>query len=262
MTIILLIICFWASCIGAICGIGGGVIIKPLVDSLGILSVSAISFLSGCTVLAMTCYSVIKSRLSGQSSINKKVSFPLAIGAVIGGIVGKILFQYVSKLVENENGVGTIQSIALLLVTAGTFVYTIRKNDIHTHTIDNCIACGTIGIVLGIMSVFLGIGGGPINLVVLYYFFSMKTKTAAENSLYLIFFSQLSSLLFALGTKSVPQIQPSLVLFMSLGGILGGICGRAINQKISEKNVDMLFKALMVAIMLLNILNILKFQNI
>ncbi len=47
---------------GAICGIGGGVIIKPTLDAFGVLSVSTISFLSGCTVLAMTCYSVIKER--------------------------------------------------------------------------------------------------------------------------------------------------------------------------------------------------------
>ncbi|MEI3183290.1 MAG: sulfite exporter TauE/SafE family protein [Lachnospiraceae bacterium] len=39
------------------------------------------------------------------------------------------------------------------------------------------------------MSSFLGIGGGPINLVVLLYFFSMDTKAAAQNSLYIILFS-------------------------------------------------------------------------
>lgn len=35
---------FFASVIGAICGIGGGVIIKPVLDSVGILDVTAISF--------------------------------------------------------------------------------------------------------------------------------------------------------------------------------------------------------------------------
>ncbi|MBQ2105458.1 MAG: sulfite exporter TauE/SafE family protein, partial [Lachnospiraceae bacterium] len=52
-------ICFLASVIGAICGIGGGVIIKPALDAFGIMDVSTISFLSGCTVLSMTTYSVI-----------------------------------------------------------------------------------------------------------------------------------------------------------------------------------------------------------
>ena len=43
-----------ASTIGAICGIGGGVIIKPAIDILGLTDVSSTSFLSSCTVLMMT----------------------------------------------------------------------------------------------------------------------------------------------------------------------------------------------------------------
>lgn len=60
INLLALIVCFFASVIGAICGIGGGVIIKPVLDSVGILDVTAISFLSGCTVLSMTTYSVLK----------------------------------------------------------------------------------------------------------------------------------------------------------------------------------------------------------
>ena len=59
------------------------------------------------------------------------------------------------------------------------------------------------------MSSFLGIGGGPINLVVLFYFFSMETKTAAQNSLYIILFSQITSLLTTLITHSVPEFTPA-----------------------------------------------------
>lgn len=63
MELLFFIISFCASVIGVICGIGGGVIIKPVLDAFGVLNVSAISFLSGCTVLSMSCYSVIKSKI-------------------------------------------------------------------------------------------------------------------------------------------------------------------------------------------------------
>ena len=49
MEILVLLIAFGASVVGAICGIGGGVIIKPLLDAFGIASVAEISFLSGST---------------------------------------------------------------------------------------------------------------------------------------------------------------------------------------------------------------------
>ena len=60
--VIFLGVSFCASVVGAICGIGGGVLIKPLLDAFGVLSVASISFLSGCTVLSMSCYSVVKAK--------------------------------------------------------------------------------------------------------------------------------------------------------------------------------------------------------
>ncbi len=33
-------VCFFSSIIGAICGIGGGVIVKPVLDALGVFPVS------------------------------------------------------------------------------------------------------------------------------------------------------------------------------------------------------------------------------
>ena len=91
--LIFLAISFLASIVGAICGIGGGVIIKPVLDAFGVLSVSMISFLSSCTVFAMSSYSVIKARLAHESQIDLKLTTPLAIGAAIGGLIGKELFS-------------------------------------------------------------------------------------------------------------------------------------------------------------------------
>lgn len=69
--LVYILISFLASVIGCICGIGGGVIIKPVMDAFHIYSVSTISFMSGCIVLAMTSYSFIKTQLSGESVIEK-----------------------------------------------------------------------------------------------------------------------------------------------------------------------------------------------
>ncbi|MBQ2288001.1 MAG: sulfite exporter TauE/SafE family protein [Lachnospiraceae bacterium] len=258
--ILVVLICFGASIVGAICGIGGGVIIKPVLDAFGIMSVSAISFLSGCTVLSMTTYSVIKSKMSGASRIDQKIGFPLAIGAAVGGIVGKNLFQIIKGMSSDPNRVGAVQAACLLLVTLGTLIYTIKKNQVKTYQVKSTFVCIAIGVVLGIMSSFLGIGGGPINLVVLFFFFSMDTKTAAENSLYVIFFSQLASLLVSLVTRTVPDISIVMLILMVCGGIAGGAAGRKINKKIDEKTVDKLFMGLMVVIILINVYNIYKFM--
>lgn len=259
MYLLFFAVCFFASIIGAICGIGGGVIIKPVLDSFGVMDVAAVSFLSGCTVLSMTTYSVIKGKLSGESHVDGKIGVPLAIGAAAGGLLGKWLFSFVAALSPDKNRVGAVQAFCLILVTLGTLVYTIYKNKIKTYQITNLIVCVVIGLVLGVMSSFLGIGGGPINLVVLFFFFSMQTKTAAENSLYIIFFSQIASLVSTLVKGDVPSFEIGVLILMVIGGIAGGICGRSINKKIDEKTVDKLFIGLMVVIILINIYNVYRF---
>lgn len=257
---IFLLVCFGASVVGAICGIGGGVIIKPVLDSFGVLDVTVISFLSGCTVLSMTTYSVVKNKLSGESHVSMKTGFPLAVGSAVGGLIGKWLFSYVKSLSSDPNKVGAVQALCLLIVTLGTLIYTIYKAKIKTYQVDNALICCLIGVFLGVMSSFLGIGGGPINLVVLFFFFSMSTKIAAENSLYIIFFSQIASLVSTIVTGSVPVFQIGVLILMAAGGIAGGVCGRVINKKIEEKTVDKLFIGLMILMIVINIYNVYKFM--
>ena len=259
--LVFLIVCFGASIVGAICGIGGGVIIKPALDAVGVLDVATISFLSGCTVLTMSCYSVYKAKRSGESLIDMKIGTPLAIGAGVGGVVGKWMFQMVSAMFADKNMVGAVQAACLLVITLGTLIYTIYKEKIHTKHLVNFVVCLLVGLVLGIMSSFLGIGGGPINLVVLFYFFSMETKTAAQNSLYIILFSQITSLINSLVTRTVPEFTMWLLVLMVIGGILGGMSGRIINKKIDSKVVDKLFIILMIVIIFINIYNIYQFAR-
>ena len=186
--LVFLIVCFGASIVGAICGIGGGVIIKPVLDSFGVLDVTAISFLSGCTVLSMTTYSVLKNKISGESHVTMKTGFPLAIGAAVGGLIGKWLFSYVKSLSSDPNKVGAVQALCLLIVTLGTLIYTIYKAKIKTYEVDSAIVCVLIGIFLGIMSSFLGIGGGPINLVVLFFFPRNRWRTDQPGCFVLLLF--------------------------------------------------------------------------
>ena len=153
---VFLIVCFGASVVGAICGIGGGVIIKPVLDSFGVLDVTVISFLSGCTVLSMATYSVVKNKISGESHVTMKTGFPLAVGAAAGGLIGKWLFSYVKSLSSDPNKVGAVQALCLLIVTIGTLIYTIYKEKIKTYQVDSVIVCILIGIFLGVMSSFLG----------------------------------------------------------------------------------------------------------
>ena len=247
MDFLFFIVAFLSSNVGAICGIGGGVVIKPVLDMLQMGAPATINFLSGCTVLSMSLYSVSKALRAGDSKVEMSTGTPLAIGAALGGVVGKEMFSAVKDYFGGSSMVGVIQAVALGVITLGTLLYTFNKSRIRTHRASKKVLCAVIGLLLGIMSSFLGIGGGPINLVVLGFCFSMDTKTAAANSLYIILFSQAASLIATL-ISGLPEFRVPALILMVAGGIGGGIVGRSFNKKMDNRAVDKLFIGLMVLI--------------
>ena len=254
--LVFFLISFVASTIGAITGIGGGVLIKPVLDSFQELSVSTISFLSSATVLSMSGYRVLRSGISRDSTIRTDTAVALGIGSAIGGVLGKDLFKRLSAMFVDSDIVGALQSACLLVVTILTFIYTVHSMKISTKHVKNKMLTVLIGVGLGAISAFLGIGGGPMNLIVLEYFFSMDIKTAAQNSLMIILLSQSASLLSTLITRSVPQFSPFLLCVMLIGGISGGFVGRLLNRRMTPGHIRVLFGATMAAIMLLCMRNI------
>lgn len=257
-----------AAIVGAICGVGGGVFMKPALDAVGVLPVSTITFLSTCSVISMTSYNVISSAVStkkgkGDNLIDWSLTTWLGIGSGVGGVIGKAIYQMIQNSFEDKNIVGGYQAIALFIAVALTLAYTLNKKKIKCCHVDNKAALLLLGGGLGTLSSFVGIGGGPMNLAVLFFFLSMPTKTAAQNSLYMILISQIMSLITTFIQGGVPKafykdVDPGLYVMligMMICGIYGGIIGKKINKKIPASAVDKLFNALIVVIMALCVWN-------
>ena len=187
------LICLLATTIGGISGVGGGVIIKPVLDATSGMPVATVSFLSGCTVLAMTITSMLRSR-GGEVKVEpRRGTRCWPSGPPWAASWARSCLSWFGPPAVQRSPVA--QQVMMIVLTLGVLVYTLNRPRIAAKDVKNPAACVTIGLVLGLLSAFLGIGGGPINLAVLYYFFSMDTKTAALNSLYIILFSQGASFL-------------------------------------------------------------------
>ena len=259
--IIVSFISFIASVVGAICGIGGGVIIKPVLDATGVLPIPTINFLSGVTVLSMSMVSFYKNQRNGTiSNFNTGLAVILAIGSIVGGLTGKAIYQQLLSTMSDTSSVGSIQSSILLVITIGTLIYTIRKNNITTMNITSRPIIFAVGAGLGFFSAFLGIGGGPINLVVLFFLFSMTAKEAAIYSIFIIMFSQISSLASTVVQHNVPQFQPTMLVSIIIMGIIGGLVGARVNKTIHDRTVERLFISLMSTIIVITAFNVVKYM--
>ena len=149
-----------------------------------------------------------------------------------------------------------VQAACLLIVTVFTLVYTVFKDRITTKKLRGLPILMLVGLLLGIMSSFLGIGGGPINLVVFILSLFNDHERGCNLPRFTSFHLQIASLATSIITNTVPEFPVKVLVVMVAGGILGGVVGRIVNKKIADKTVDKLFIGLMAVMIAINIYNI------
>lgn len=255
--IIYSIIVLCATMIGAITGLGGGIIIKPAFDVVGMDTTSMISVYSTVAVFTMCLVSIYKrSKLGFQ--VDKHIVFGLAFGSIIGGKIGDIVFLQAVEMMGNQF-VSITQSTILFVLLGGIILFTLNKEKIQTLTVSNLIAIISIGLCVGIISVYLGIGGGPLNIALLVYFFSMKAKEAAAYSIVMIFFAQIIKMTTVIRDFENYHSVSFIILAIAIFAVLGGWIGTKIQARLSHETVERLYLGLMMALLLMTAFNVFKF---
>ena len=252
----LLAIAFVPTVLGAISGIGGGIIIKPVLDAVSSFDTEEINFLSGCTVLAMSFVTLFKDRI-GKIKLDDKRGTILAMGTVFGGSAGKFIFLTIISGAQGEL-VRSIQTLILILLCFAVLLYIIKKDSIKQLEVNNLFVCFLLGITLGIISAFIGIGGGPINIMVISYFLGMDSKTAGRYSIYAVFLAQAASLGSTIISGRVPiHLFPALIV-MVIGGISGGFIGSLIKRKLKNNQVDIFFRFILTGVIIILAINLVR----
>lgn len=246
------IIIIFSTFLGAFVGLGGGVIIKPLLDLIGRDTVDVVNFISTCAVFSMSISSSIK-HIRNKTKIDFRFVITLSIGAVIGGILGSGTFNLLIERFDLELLKG-IQGLILGLLLVASVIYINLKNK-KSFDIKSPVGIALVGLTLGFIASFLGVGGGPINVAFLVLFFSMSMKESAVYSVIIIFFSQLSKLISMGVSQSVPQVSIVTLAVAIVCAVLGGILGAWANNRSSEKTVKVIFTVIISALSLVNFYN-------
>ena len=247
-----------ATIFGALAGLGGGVIIKPVLDLLGDYDVGTISILSAATVFSMSVVSLINSRKS-EVTVNVKQSFTIAIGSIVGGFIGKVLFNQIVDWIGISDLVTVIQSVMIASLMIVIYVLVRHREKFTKRNVHNKVAIFCMGIILGLIAAFLGIGGGPLNVAILSMFFAMSAKEAALNSIFIIFFSQLSALMLTAFSTGFASFDLSMLGFMIVGGVSGGLIGSRISRMVSNETVLKIFMVGIVGIICISVFNIVRY---
>ena len=242
-----------ATTLGAFVGLGGGVIIKPVLDFIGSEPRMQVDFLSATAVFTMSVVSTAKM-LKRKQKFDVGIILFIASGSIVGGYLGSAVMDMIGSYVDQQL-IRCIQAFTLAVLLTVVSIY-VGKCKFSFH-IKNKIAVLAVGLILGFFASFLGIGGGPINVAVLTFFFSMNVKESAVYSVAIIFFSQLSKLITLFATAGFEPYahQWKTLIFILPAAVIGGFIGSSLNRRSDDAIIRKVFVAAMVLLVVLNLYN-------
>ncbi|MCL2559203.1 MAG: sulfite exporter TauE/SafE family protein [Turicibacter sp.] len=237
---------------GAIAGISGGVILRPVFDLIGYHDPLSIAFYMGVAVLTMAVSSTIKQIVMG-TKINFSKVFALAAGSFTGGVIG----QFIMDVILANVGGDVLQIIqGVLSIASLIFVLAFTRENVKKYDFKGTLWYVLTGLALGTFATVLAIGGGPINVIVFVVLFGITLKEATVYSITTIFFAQ-AARLSSMGVEhGFSTFDLSTLFFVIPAAIIGGVIGGRLNVLLPEASVMKVFKLVVSGTILLNIYNV------
>lgn len=245
------IVVFISTMLGALVGLGGGVIIKPMLDLIGRDNVETVGFISAVAVFSMSISATVK-HVRQKTKFDKRIVLFIALGASAGGYIGNVVFDFLIKSLDNQLTKG-IQGLVLGMFLLAVNIYI--NGNFKSFKLKNSFAVFVVGIFLGMTASFLGVGGGPINVAFMVFFFSFTVKEAAVYSVATIFFSQLTKLITIHATNQFEPFDLHILIYIVPCAVIGGIIGAILNKKSDEKIIKKVFTIAVYGVALISFYN-------
>jgi len=254
-------------------GVGGGFLLTPFLMFSGIPA--AIAVASGAN-------QIVATSVSGALAQWRRGNIDLRMGAVLiaGGVAGALIGVFILKVLREAGQAGLIISltyVALLGVIGalmlGESLRAIRRaragkqgtgrkpgqhNWIHglplklrfprSRLYISAIPPLVIGWVVGLLTAFLGVGGGFIMVPAMIYLLRMPTNVVIGTSMFqIIFVTAVVTVLHATLNHTLDVV---LALILAAGGVMGGQFGFRAGQRLRGEQLRLLLGLIVLAVAL------------
>ncbi len=238
------ILAFLSTAIGAIAGVGGGLIIRPMLGFFDTAKGLA-SFSSASCVFCMGIVSLITTVGKG-AEIQLRETVTLAAGSICGAFAGGACIRLVS---------GEFIKIGYIFAMVFVLVCVTARKRVRGIKLENPLLQFLTGIVTGGLSGFFGIGGGPFQMTALLLLFNLDAKEAAVQSIFITMLTTASSLIqyFLSGYTDF-----SLAVYMIPAAVAGGFTGGLLNRRLSSRCVSALFCASVIFIIIMQLYSVMR----
>ena len=235
------------SSIVTLLGIGGGLIILPILIYFTDVGLKAATAISAVQVFFASSFGTFFNRL--QKTINFRYATIFGISSGITYFFG----SYFTKSIP-EN---TIKVIYLCAVILALVLFYIKKSKNNNSANELELAAKRIpaksdyfkiipiALIAGFSFGVLGVGGGFLYVPLLILLFDLPLKIAIGTSLMIVLFNAVPGII---GKLLSIKFDIFLGVAVAVGAIIGSRIGTYINKKISEKIIKTIFTLLLVMI--------------
>ena len=252
-------------------GVGGGFLTTPLLIFYGVpptvAAASAASQVTGASVSGVLAH-------GRHGGVDYRMGAVLVAGGVLGTGIGAVLFRLLSRLGQIDTvinllyvlllgGVGGLmakESVATLRASrSGKSIPPPKRR--HHPLVANLplrwrfyasglyispLAPLLLGLLTGILTMLMGIGGGFIMVPAMLYLLGMSARVVVGTSLFQILFVTIATtMMHALTTKAVDLVLSGLLL---LGSVTGAQLGAALAQRISAVRLRLVLALIVLAV--------------
>lgn len=185
-----IIIFFVIGCLGGVLsgllGIGGGVVLIPLLTYWGGLDINSAAAVSMIFIIFASISGIIGHNRMGN--INRQIGIVMGLSSVIGSFIAAYFSGLISEM--------ALQTVFMLVIIFAVvmLLFKEREHDGEKQVEIKTIPTVMIGLLKGALTGMLGVGGGFIIVPLMVYLLSLPIHHAVGTSLVVNFLSALAGI--------------------------------------------------------------------
>lgn len=225
----LILLGFAAGVLGSMIGLGGGIIVVPVLTFLGFSPTAAAS---------NSLFATLSNAVASTTSYSKQKRIASTLGIKLGllSVPGTVLGALISTDVTS----GLFQMLfGLVLVASAVYIFLRRKLESKEKKLSLQMMIFSVGasFFAGVISSFFGIGGGIVFVPLMAVGMGMVMKRAAPTSQLILLIASTSGVLThsLLGHPDFTQAG-----FLAIGSFAGGLVGARLSVEIKEHYLQIL----------------------
>ena len=223
---------FVAGILGSMIGLGGGIIVVPVLTFLGFPPTVAASNSLFAALSNATASTISYSK---QKRIEYYLGLKLGLLSIPGTVLGAIISTDVAPDIFKI-------LFGFVLIASAAYIFLRKKIETKEKTISKQMIVFAIGasFFAGIISSFFGIGGGIIFVPLMVVGMGMAMKKAAPTSQMILLFASLSGVIVHSLLGHPDFLQAGM---LSIGSFIGGLVGARLSIDIKERYLQILVTA-------------------